>query len=291
MHGSRRTATGTRLKLVPSGMKTELSVPAIWTSQLAPYRNWLTASGRPSTTIYLRLYHVRRFAVQSGLEPFEPTLDDLLEHLSNPAWGGSARRAARASLRKFYSWAHVTGRMDHNPAGLLPPIAVPKGMPRVATDAGVELGLSSKDPRVPLMVELGDRVGTRCCEIAVVHSDDVRGSAGDYKLLVHGKGGRLRLVDISDSLALRLLEHDGYVFPGRIDGHLSAGYVSKLMSRELGDLDTAHKLRHRAITRVLRNSKGQLRVAQEFAGHASSSTTDIYTAVAASTIREAVLAA
>jgi site-specific recombinase XerD len=289
---TRRTTTGQAITLVASeGMKTEILTPPAWLEPVAAYRNWLKASGRPNTTIYLRIYHLRRFAAQTGLSPFEVTLDDLLDHLSNPNWGPSARRATRSSLRKFYSWAHVTGRILSDPSGLLPPIQVPPGKPRPASAAAVHAGLTATDSRVPLMVELGDRAGMRCCEIAVVHTRDLAGEPGRRKLLVHGKGGRQRFVDISEQLALRILEQDGYAFPGRIDGHLSAGYVSKLISWAMGEHGTAHPLRHRAGTRVLRNSGGNLRIAQEFLGHASVATTQIYTAVDDESVRNAVLAA
>jgi integrase len=289
---SRRTSTGAQLRLVASGgMKHEIIPPASWIEPIASYTNWLRASGRPSTTIYLRTYHLRRFAVETGMNPFDAQLDDLLEHLSYPGWQASARRAVRSSLRKFYSWAHVTGRMPHDPSGLLPPIPVPPGRPRPASAAAVQAGLDAVDERVRLMVELGDRGGLRCCEIAAVHVRDVAGDPGRRKLLVHGKGGRSRLVDVSDDLARKILAAAGYVFPGRVDGHLSAAYVSKLVSRAMGGLGTAHPLRHRAGTRVLRNSGGNLRIAQEFLGHASVATTQIYTQVDEDEVRAAVLAA
>ena len=281
--------------LLTRSMKTELSTPAIWNEQLAPYRHWLKAAGRPETTIYLRLYHLRRFAVESNLTPFEVTLDDLLEHLANENWGASARRAVRSSLRKFYGWAHVTGRMQHDPSGLLPTIPVPPGRRRQpATTEAVSAGMQHDDPRVRLMTELGDRGGMRCCEIAAVHAVDVHlDEQGRSKLLVHGKGNRLRTIDISDSFALRLLDHaqGGYLFPGKINGHLSAGYVSKLLSRAMPGSSTGHGLRHKAGTRVLRTSGGNLRVVQEFLGHASVATTEIYTHVESDELREAVLAA
>lgn len=131
----------------------------------------------------------------------------------------------------------------------------------------------------------------RCCEIAMVHSDDVRGERGERLLLVHGKGGKQRLTPISDALAVVLLGFGGFVFPGKIDGHLSAGYVSKLLSRGMGEHGTAHRLRHRAGTRWLRTSGGNIRVVQELLGHASVATTQIYTHVGDDQLRSAALAA
>ena len=275
-------------------MKTALSVPDVWLRQLAPYRAWLKASGRPDSTIYKRLYHVRKFAVTSGIAPFEVTLQQLLDYLGNDGWGDAMRRSNRASLQKFYRWAHVTGRMNYDPSALLPPIAVAPGRRRMpATDEALHAGMTATDQRVRLMVELGDRAGLRCCEIARVHYADLHGPCGGRMLLVHGKGGKERLVPISEGLYSVILERSlgGWLFPGQIDGHISFGHVSKLISRAMKGLGTAHTLRHRAGTRWMDTSGGNLRVVQEALGHASPVTTQIYTHVPASDLRSAVLAA
>ncbi len=261
--------------------------------QLRDYHSWMAAAARPSSTIYKRLYDVRRFAARSGLEPFAPTLADLLRHVSNPRWAPGTRRAARSSLRAFYSWAHTTGRVDTDPSAALPSIYVSPGRKREpADDTALRLGLHAVDTRVSLMVELAERAGLRCCEIAVVHARDVVGDAAHRSLRVHGKGGKSRTVPIAAGMAAAILERSlgGFLFPGRIDGHLSTGYVSKMMSRELGEA-TAHMLRHRAATRVYRNSGNDIRAAQDFLGHASVATTQIYVAVDHDRLRAAVLAA
>ena len=274
-------------------MKTEIIVTKSWAEQLRDYHSWLAAAARPSSTIYKRLYDVRRFAARTGLEPFEPTLADLLKHVSNPRWSPGTRRAARSSLRAFYSWAYAVGRIDSDPSAAMPSIYVAPGRKREpADDAALRLGLHAVDARVPLMVELAERAGLRCCEIAVVHYRDVVGTPVARSLRVHGKGGKKRTVPISTGLAAAILERSfgGFLFPGRIDGHLSTSYVSKMMSRELGEA-TAHMLRHRAATRVYRNSGNDIRAAQDFLGHASVATTQIYVAVDHDRLREAVLAA
>jgi integrase len=64
--------------------------------------------------------------------------------------------------------------------------------------------------------------------------------------LVHGKGGKLRIVPISDHLAFMIRETgEGWVFPNHVGGHLTAGHVGKLIARMLPGDWTAHTLRHR----------------------------------------------
>lgn len=68
------------------------------------------------------------------------------------------------------------------------------------------------------------------------------------------------------------------MFPAQIDGHMSAGYVTKLISRALPDGVTAHMLRHRFAT-VAYSGQKDLRAVQILLGHSSIATTQIYTEV------------
>lgn len=278
--------------LFESGMRTELITPESWRIALSEWIGWQRASHVPSTTTKLRSYHLRRFAISCAVAPFEAEIGVLVDHVATPGWSAGTRRSVRTSLRSFYSWAHARGYMTTNPAALLPAVTVPIGKPRPASDSAVKAGLTNVDERVRLMVQLGSRAGLRCCEIAVLATTDVVGEAGSYSLLVHGKGGRERYVPIADDLARTILRRPtGWAFPGQIDGHLSAAYVSKLISRALDGTTTAHKLRHRFGTRALRASGGNLRVVQELLGHASVATTQIYTLVDDAELRSAALAA
>lgn len=112
-----------------------------------------------------------------------------------------------------------------------------------------------------------------------VHSNDVLGAPGRYSLLVHGKGRKQRTVPISDGLAQIILDAEGYLIPGRIDGHMSAAYASKLISRAMQGEGTAHPLRHLAATEWLRVDGSNLRIVQELLGHSSVATTQIYTQI------------
>lgn len=281
-----------RLWLVPTDMKTEIVTPEEWVNPLETYAGWLRASNRPMTTIKLRCYHLRRFAVQSGRTPYAPSLDDLIQHLSKDNWGAHTRRSVRSSLRSFYNWAHATGRTDGNVAALLPSVPIPPGKPRPATSQAVMTGMAQADQRVQMMIELGVKAGLRCCEIAAVHADDVIDDLVGKSLRVRGKGGRVRMIPITNETARMIRDNaDGYLFPGKIDGHLSSGYVSKLVSRALPDGTTAHPLRHRFASRAYVGSGYNIRAVQELLGHSSVSTTQVYTAVDDDDLRRAALSA
>jgi site-specific recombinase XerD len=80
------------------------------------------------------------------------------------------------------------------------------------------------------------------------------------------------------------------VFPGQVNGHLTSGYVSKLVSDALPPGWTAHTLRHRFAS-VAYSADRDIRAVQELLGHASVATTQIYTAIPKDALRRAVNAA
>lgn len=263
-----------------------------WKAELEPFTEWLVASGRPASTIYLRTYHIRRFWSECDIAPYAVTLGDLIGHLSTSTWSANTRRSVRSSLRAFYHWAYLTQRMPADPSSLIPTVSAPAGKPRPASDAAVNAGLVTADPRVRLMVRIGAHVGLRCCEIAKVHTADVFQDLIGYSIRVVGKGNKTRIVPLANELAEEILSHPaGYLFPGQVDGHLSAAYVSKLISRALPKGITAHPLRHRFASRAFRGSGYNLRAVQELLGHASISTTQIYTAVDDDDLRKAAMSA
>jgi len=254
------------------------------TPEIREFELFLTAAGKTSGTIRLRLYYLHRLRADHGCNLVELTARDLLEFLAHPCWGPETRRSARSSLVTFYRWAHEDGLVAVNPALRLPRVPAPIGVPRPAPDSVIDEALDIARPRIWLMLALANLAGLRRAEIARVHSSDLVGR----DLLVHGKGGKTRLVPLVPALRSVLDEIDGWAFPGQIDGHLSAQWVGKLMSRALAAHWTGHTLRHAAATRWLERT-GNVRIVQELLGHASILTTQRYTRVPDAAMRAAVL--
>ncbi|MGG7509445.1 tyrosine-type recombinase/integrase [Plantibacter sp. YIM 135249] len=271
-------------------MKHQIPTPESWRDALESYLSWMRAAGAPDTTAYLRSYHLRRFASETKRPPFPMTLDFLAGYLGGHAkLSPSSRSSIRSSLRAFYQWAHITGRMEHNPAASLPKIRVQAGKPRPAPEAAVEAGKRTHDIRTRLMVQMAAYAGMRCGEIAKASSTDIFEDFVGWSIVVHGKGGKDRVVELRDELAHMLRQLPaGYFFPGQIDGHLSAGYVSKLVSGALPAGVTGHMLRHWFAGKAYRASGNDIRAVQELLGHASVATTQIYTAIEDGAKRRAV---
>jgi integrase/recombinase XerC len=116
--------------------------------------------------------------------------------------------------------------------------------------------------------------------------------AGDV-LLVRGKGNKERMVPVLPQVLKLIADYDalcpydpgreGPMFIGARGGPLSPRIVQLAMARLRGALGlpataTPHALRHSFATHLLARG-GDLRAIQELLGHASLSTTQIYTAV------------
>ena len=132
--------------------------------------------------------------------------------------------------------------------------------------------------------------GLRLSEALSLKRGDLR--AGQDVITVVGKGNKARMVPllpqveklVADYIALcPNLPPDGPLFIGARGGPLAPRVVQLAMARLRGTLglpDTAtpHALRHSFATHLLARG-GDLRAIQELLGHASLSTTQIYTAV------------
>jgi integrase/recombinase XerC len=133
--------------------------------------------------------------------------------------------------------------------------------------------------------------GLRLSEALGLKRSDARSNI--ETLVVIGKGRKKRMVPILAQVAKAInhyltlcpfeLKQDGPLFVGARGGPLSPRIVQLAMARlrgalGLADSATPHALRHSFATHLLARG-GDLRAIQELLGHASLSTTQIYTAV------------
>jgi integrase len=84
-----------------------------------------------------------------------------------------------------------------------------------------------------------------------VHTPDLLDGSGGAELVVHGNGGKPRVVPLCVSVA-ELIERapDGWLFPNCTGGHLTAGQVDDPVVRVLPDGWTMHTWRHRFSSRA-----------------------------------------
>jgi integrase/recombinase XerC len=118
-------------------------------------------------------------------------------------------------------------------------------------------------------------------------------SPGDTVLRISGKGGKTRLVPVLPVALAAVAEYrklcpyhlgaEGALFRGARGGQLDPAIIQREMRKmrsalNLPDTATPHALRHSFATHLLGRG-GDLRTIQELLGHASLSTTQIYTGV------------
>ncbi len=181
------------------------------------------------------------------------------------------------------------GRIPVYLGDALPRVRVPKAQPRPASDDAWQAALANADRRTELMLRLAAEAGLRRAEIAQVHSSHLDGDS--RQILIHGKGGKQRIVPISDHLVYLIRERGaGWLFPNGVAGHLTADRVGRLIADALPGDWTAHTLRHRFASRAYRGSRN-LRAVQRLLGHESVLSTERYTAVDDDEIRAAAASA
>ena len=246
---------------------------------------WLTAQGLAANTIRQRKGMVSDYVAHVPDWEHAGTQDIVDWMAGRPAWRPETRAAARASVRSLYRWARTTGRVPADPSLDLPRIRVPRTRRRGCPDAPLAAALAQAAPRERFMIGLCALMGLRRAEVAAIHSDDI--DLAGQVLLVHGKGGRDRLVPVHPALAQPLAAVHGWAFPGRFGGHLSVNHVGVLISDALGPGWTAHALRRRAATGAYAASHDLVAV-QELLGHASIATTQLYVGVEDDAVRQAV---
>ncbi len=224
------------------------------------------------------------------------------------AQGLNPRSAARrlSTLRQFHRFLLRDGRRTDDPTTLLDTPRLPQTLPKYLTEAEVDalLAVAETKPGRPgalarAVLEILYASGLRVSELLALPRATL--SADAALLLIKGKGGRERLVPLSDRArtAARTLiaETDTasrWLFPGRDPRQPLTRQTFFLMLKQIAleaGLDPArvspHVLRHSFASHLLAHG-ADLRSLQMLLGHADISTTQIYTHVQAERLRQLV---
>lgn len=263
-----------------------------WVQPREAWLEWLKAGGVTPEGLKLRAYQITRFAREmTGQGPWDVTDDDLAAWLGAREWSRETLRSYRSVLRSFYGWAHANGLSDVDPSRLLRKVPAMRGAPRPAPERAIEDALAAADERQYLILMLGAHAGLRRAEIAALHTQDLFVEEDGYSLIVHGKGGKDRLIPLLDDVARIIRETEpGWVFPNGMGSHLTPAHVGVILRGVLPPGVTCHQLRHRFASIVYQRTK-DLRAVQELLGHSSVATTQVYTQIGHHARRAAVLAA
>lgn len=245
------------------------------------------------------------------------TLNDIHSFVSFLAETNHSKSATRArkvsTIRIFFKYLTVKEKiLDINPAQNLETPKLDKRMPKYLTleDSKKLLEVTCNDDnrnakRDFAIITLFLNCGMRLSELIGINIKDIH--FDDAKMTVIGKGNKERTIylnkacmnAIKDYLEVRPKEGVDYkskdaLFLSERRERISRRSVQYIVEKELkkAGLDTTkysvHKLRHTAATLMYQYGEVDIRALQELLGHASISTTEIYTHVANEQVRDAV---
>lgn len=261
-------------------------------------------------------------AAQQVAEPQEITPRHLAQHLQSLRADRNHKASTvtrhLATIRVFCRWLLATGRVDSNPSQFLDRPARARRLPGVLTERQMKALLDAPQPptgksglyaRVPCLwlrdralLELMYAAGLRATEVANASLMDINDTLQIIR--VRGKGGRERVVpihqqamnalnDYRSEARPQLLRADrrdrGRLFLSHTGSPLERVAVWQIVTRNARKAGLSHvhphMLRHSFATHLLIGG-ADLRVVQELLGHADISTTEIYTHIDRTRLKE-----
>lgn len=234
---------------------------------------------------------------------------------------GNLRRSAYAprsiarqvsALRSFFRFLHRQGHIHQDPTALLARLKVGRSLPRVLDRVQAQSLVEEAKGNSPMalrdraLLELLYGAGLRVSEAAGLRLGDVH--LGNRQVRVVGKGGKERIaffgVPAQQALARYIEEGRPALMAGKTSDALflnrwgqplSVRWVQALVKRWAlrAGLDPSvhpHTMRHSFATHLLEGG-ADLRAVQELLGHASPTTTQIYTHISQPETRRVYLSA
>ena len=240
-----------------------------------------------------------------ALAAIEPR--DVRAFMAARRWEGVGSRSLMRSLAGARSFARFLERNGNGKVGALSAVRAPKlpktlPKPLSATSAKrlIDTDLRAGEEREPWVLARDAAVlallygsGLRISEALGLTREAVPAPGKGDVITVRGKGNKARMVPVLPQVLQAIAEYvalcpydlpdQGPIFVGARGGPLSPRILQLTMARLRGALGlpetaTPHALRHSFATHLLARG-GDLRAIQELLGHASLSTTQIYTAV------------
>jgi site-specific recombinase XerD len=256
-------------------------------ADLVAYGAWLAA--RDKTVVEATRVDLRAYAASLGARGLAP----------------ASRARALSAVRALHRRLCELGMTDGDPAADLPGPRRPKRLPTVVREPDAERLLDTRWGDAPLdlrdraLLELLYGCGLRAAEACALNVQDVT----MREVRVHGKGARVRLVPIGTPAfeavarwladgrpSLATPETGDAMLLSRRGRRLEPSAVRRALGRRLRVVGlpaaSPHALRHAYATHMLEHG-GDLRSIQELLGHASLSTTEVYTQVSVSHLRRA----
>ena len=239
----------------------------------------------------------------ADLQNFAATLYDI---------GIQPRSVSRilSGIRSFFKYLFIDGYLDSDPAELLESPQTGEHLPEVLTEKEIDSMEAVIDTgkwegqRNRAIIETLFSCGLRVSELVNLKISCLFMKEGFVRIL--GKGNKERLVPISKK-AIKEIEYwfadrnimnikkgeEDYVFLNRRGAHLTRTMILIMIKKAAEDAGikktvSPHTLRHSFATALLEGG-ADLRAIQMMLGHESIGTTEIYTHIDTSTLRQEIL--
>ena len=260
--------------------------------------------GYSHKTIREYSYDLKMFERFNGGKPFEETttmdLRRFLLHLKRDReYAPRSLHRKICSLKSFFKFLKKEGFIKANPAENIESPKIPKSLPKTITIEETLKLLSTPDnPRDKTILYLLYGTGMRVSELSNLDIDQI-----DLKSkiihVVGGKGGKDRVIPLPNGI-ITILENylrtrrdveNSALILNRSGERLTPRSIQRIVKKykkaaNLFDKTlTPHTLRHAFATHLLSNAV-DIRVIQELLGHASLSTTQLYTHVSLEHLRK-----
>ena len=227
----------------------------------------------------------------------------------HPPLAASSAARTLVAVRGLHRFLALEGVLDADPARAVSPPKIPARLPKAVPVEDVErlleaaaVGDTPASLRDRALLEVLYGTGARISEAVALDVDDVGGDEG--VVLLRGKGGKERIVPLGSYAASAVsawLVRGRPLFASRGSGtpalflNARGGRLSRQSAwsvlrscaerAHLGGHLSPHTLRHSFATHLLEGG-ADVRVVQELLGHASVTTTQVYTLVTVQRLRE-----
>lgn len=277
----------------------------------------LLEANRSEKTVSAYIRDIKQFAAwvssdsDTLLHPGAVTANDIRDWLGTIAAqgiGAASIRRKTQSLRALFRWAMRTGRLNANPAEDIILAKLPRHLPDIVKAPeleqllDIEPGEDYHAARSHLAINMMYSLGLRQGELLALTDSDLRPSDNGHELRVTGKGRKERILPVPDSLVQEILKvsrmrderYPNLPAPrtimagphGPISPHILYDTIHAALAGTSAARRSPHILRHSFATALLANG-ANLDAVRELLGHASLSTTQIYTHLSPAELRQA----
>ena len=278
---------------------------------LSDYENYLLIERAMSrNTVASYCSDVRKFVEWARVSPEELNSEDIIYYLDSGT-GLSERSQARflSALRNLYDWLCLEGLVTENPCDRVDMPKIGRYLPSVLSVDEVEAIINSVSTadwlgiRDRAILEVLYGCGLRVSEAVGLKISGLYPDEGFIRVL--GKGNKERLIPFC-GMALEAVQaylevrpkpedpnDDDVLFLNNRGKSLSRVSMFKMVKKQalIADIRkeiSPHTFRHSFATHLVENG-ADLRVVQEMLGHASITTTEIYTHIESQTWQKAVV--